>query len=146
MRCPERSESVTSTISSTLQPPSSIRSKDEFNRSLQSATSSSVTAASLKIKDYHDCDNVHRIDTSVHTLNSQDSRDLPAFKFCGKIYIREDFRNMISQVKITDNFKIIFLGAKFKLGIVKNMFRREIQTRNYKIIFLSAKFKLVVIK
>lgn len=50
----------------------------------------------LKVPDYHACDNLQRVDHSAHTLS--DSQDLPAYRYGSNIFVREDFRNMISQV------------------------------------------------
>lgn len=57
---------------------------------------SEKTEELLVAKDYHDVDNKQRVDKSAHTLTSKE--DLPGFRYDEDIYVREDFRNMISQV------------------------------------------------
>nr|XP_023011492.1 uncharacterized protein LOC111501809 [Leptinotarsa decemlineata] len=51
-----------------------------------------VETADLEIKDYHNC-----FKELPPVLKEDDDRFLPAFTFRDKLYVREDFRNMLSQ-------------------------------------------------
>lgn len=55
----------------------------------------SCESVSLSLDDYHDCRNFERVHRSANTLGSTD--DVPAFRFDENVFVREDFRNMISQ-------------------------------------------------
>lgn len=46
--------------------------------------------------DYHNCENISRCDSIDKSL--KENEDLPYFLFNENLYVREDFRNMISQV------------------------------------------------
>ncbi|GLV44429.1 hypothetical protein CBL_10233 [Carabus blaptoides fortunei] len=64
-------------------------------KSSATVSSQSSREMGLVAPDYHNCENVVETVDSVHTLTSNE--DLPVFVFNDKTYIREDFRNMISQ-------------------------------------------------
>lgn len=70
-----------------------IRSRDNET---SSGSSHSELQMGLVAPDFHNCDNMVEIVDSCRTLLSNE--DLPMFVFNDTTYIREDFRNMISQV------------------------------------------------
>lgn len=94
-----------------------------WNLSQSSSSASSTKQSSISVKDHHDCFNETDYSSEISLLSND---VLPAMTYNKNLYVREDFRNMISQgLEITPDNMLWNKDVKNLMKILKDSVKEE---------------------